>query len=294
MKKILRNILQYVVVLFVSLSIALLLRLFVVDFYTIPSDSMQPTIEPGDFILVDKLSFGARLYKNLDFLKNDTTPQTWRMKGFSPIRNGDVVVFNFPYAESWDRIRMHLSCFFVKRCIAIPGDTLQIKQGFYMVNGQQGFGNLYDQQTLSRYPDDFTPGIYHTFPFDARIGWNILRFGPLYLPRKGDTLPIDTLSYRIYQKMIRYESNLSLEERNGQIWSGDSLIEQYTFHRNWYFMGGDNIWNSQDSRYLGPIPEEFIIGKAILILTAKDPETRQYRWKRFFTRIRKEVRSPFE
>jgi len=56
-------------------------------------------------------------------------------------------------------------------------------------------------------------------------------------------------------------------------------------------MGGDNMWNSQDSRYLGPIPEEFIIGKATLILTAKDPETKAYRWRRFFTRIRKEVKN---
>ncbi|MFR4044519.1 MAG: S26 family signal peptidase [Odoribacter splanchnicus] len=91
--------------------------------------------------------------------------------------------------------------------------------------------------------------------------------------------------------MIKYESGLNLQEREGQVWCGDSLVERYTFRTNWYFMGGDNMWNSQDSRYLGPIPEEFIIGKATLILTAKDPETKAYRWRRFFTRIRKEVKN---
>lgn len=74
MKKIIKNILQYIAVIVISLVIAILLRLFVVDFYSIPSDSMQPTIEPGDFIMVNKLSFGARMYKNFDFLKDRTEP----------------------------------------------------------------------------------------------------------------------------------------------------------------------------------------------------------------------------
>ena len=186
---------------------------------------------------------------------------------------------------------MHLSRFYVKRCIGIPGDSLQIKGGFYEINGRRGIGNLNDQEMLSNYRGEYPQGIYNTYPFDYRLGWNFINFGPLYLPRKGDTLPIDTSAVRIYYKMIKYESGLNLQEREGQVWCGDSLVERYTFRTNWYFMGGDNMWNSQDSRYLGPIPEEFIIGKAPLILTAKDPETKAYRWRRFFTRIRKEVKN---
>ena len=144
MKKIIKNILQYIAVIVISLVIAILLRLFVVDFYSIPSDSMQPTIEPGDFIMVNKLSFGARMYKNFDFLKDRTEPETYRIKGFSKIHNGDVLVFNFPYSGGWDRISMHLSRFYVKRCIGIPGDSLQIKGGFYEINGRRGIGNLND------------------------------------------------------------------------------------------------------------------------------------------------------
>ena len=136
MKKIIKNILQYIAVIVISLVIAILLRLFVVDFYSIPSDSMQPTIEPGDFIMVNKLSFGARMYKNFDFLKDRTEPETYRIKGFSKIHNGDVLVFNFPYSGGWDRISMHFSRFYVKRCIGIPGDSLQIKGGFYEINRQ--------------------------------------------------------------------------------------------------------------------------------------------------------------
>ena len=70
--------------------------------------------------MVNKLSFGARMYKNFDFLKDRTEPETYRIKGFSKIHNGDVLVFNFPYSGGWDRISMHLSRFYVKRCIGIP------------------------------------------------------------------------------------------------------------------------------------------------------------------------------
>lgn len=288
MKRTVKIILQYFLAIVCSLVIALLFRLFVVDFYVIPSDSMSPAIEPGDFILVDKLSFGARMYEDFDFLKNGTEPKIWRVKGFLPIRHGDVLVFNFPYSKRLDRIRMHLSRFYVKRCIGLPGDTLCIRNAFYEINGKKGFGNLEEQQALSTFKGEYPPGIFRTIPFHSRIDWNIQNMGPLYIPRKGDKIQLDSMSCRLYRKMIEYESGLNLHERGEKIYVGDSLIEHYVFRTNWYFMGGDKMWNSQDSRYIGLIPEEFMIGKAILVLSSQDKETEKYRWCRFFTRIRRE------
>ena len=106
--KVLKNILQYGAAIVISLLTAAILRLFVVDFYSIPSDSMSPAIEPGDFIMVNKLSFGARMYKNFDFLKDGSHPPIWRVKGYAPIRNGDVLVFNFPYSKGWNKIRLNM------------------------------------------------------------------------------------------------------------------------------------------------------------------------------------------
>ena len=144
---------------------------------------------------------------------------------------------------------------------------------------------------LSNYRGEYPQGIYNTYPFDYRLGWNFINFGPLYLPRKGDTLPIDTSAVRIYYKMIKYESGLNLQEREGQVWCGDSLVERYTFRTNWYLWAVTICGILRIRAIWGPIPEEFIIGKATLILTAKDPETKAYRWRRFFTRIRKEVKN---
>ncbi len=285
-KKAIKTILQYTAAIVIALLIALALRLFVVDFYSIPSDSMSPAIEPGDFIMVNKLSFGARMYENFDFLKDGSHPPIWRVKGYAPIRHGDVLVFNFPYSKGWNKINMHLSRFYVKRCIGIPGDTLQIREAYYEINGKRGFGNLEEQQRIADYEGEFPQGIYHTIPFDPRLNWTIVNMGPLYIPRQGDKILLDTLAYRLYKKMIEYESGLNIPESEGKVYCQDSLIEQYTFRKNWYFMGGDRMWNSQDSRYIGLIPEEFIVGKVAMVLTSKNPDTKKFQWRRFFTRIK--------
>lgn len=285
-KKLIRLILFYGLGMVGALCMALLLRLFVVDFFVVPSDSMRPAIEPGDFILVDKISFGARMYENFSFLKDDTEPQTWRVKGFTEIGRNDVVVFNFPYVKGWDKIRMNLSRFYVKRCIGLPGDSLAIREGYYEVNGHRGWGNMKGQRSVAGYEGDFPPGIYKTFPFDKHLDWNILHMGPVYIPRREGEIRLSSENISIYKKIIVYESEGALKVRNNKVYCGDSLLTSYRFRKNWYFMGGDNVWNSQDSRYIGFIPEEFIIGKARLVLYARDPETKAYRWRRFFTPIR--------
>ncbi|MEI3154440.1 MAG: signal peptidase I [Odoribacter sp.] len=284
--KIVKNGLYYAVGMVGALFVALMLRLFVVDFFVVPSDSMLPAIEPGDFILVDKLSFGARMCCNFDFLEKKTEPVTWRIRGFSGIHHNDVVVFNFPYTKGWGKIRMNLSRFYVKRCIGLPGDTLSISDGFYEINGQRGFGNVQGQQVLAENKGDFSKSIYQTFPFNKRLNWNILNMGPLYIPRQGSKMIMNPVNVSIYKKLIEYESGKQVQVKRNQVFCGDSLLSSWCFRRNWYFMAGDHILNSQDSRYIGLIPEEFIVGKARLILTAKIPVTEEYRWKRFFTRIK--------
>ena len=81
----------------------------------------------------------------------------------------------------WDKIRMHLSRFYIKRCIGMPGDTLCIRNAFYETNRKQEFRNLEDQQMIADYQGEFLQGIYHTIPFDfTKTGtyetWNLCIF----------------------------------------------------------------------------------------------------------------------
>ena len=83
--------------------------------------------------------------------------------------------------------------------------------------------------------------------------WTIQDFGPLYIPAKGDTLVLDTLNVNLYGKEIAYETGIRPSPGEGF----------YVFKNNWYFLGGDNVLNSRDSRYIGLVPEQFIVGIVI-------------------------------
>lgn len=71
----------------------------------IPTDSMTPAIEPGDYIMVNKLYKGARFYKQLKF-ESGKTPETFRVPGYSSIRRNDIVVFNLPTPLFSDQMEM--------------------------------------------------------------------------------------------------------------------------------------------------------------------------------------------
>ena len=66
---------------------------------------------------------------------------------------------------------------------------------------------------------------------------------------------------------------------------GDSLIQEYRFMENYYFMGGDNMENSKDSRYWGLLPEPYIVGVATRIWKSVYASTGEMRWNRVMKEI---------
>lgn len=246
---------------------------------------MEPALTTGDNVLVWKPTVGARLF-NIFASACEEQVDIYRAPGFKKIKRNDVLVFNFPHPNGWDKIEMHILKYYIKRCVGIPGDTLTIQNGFFRVNKEDiPLGNMESQKRISA-TSSFSDGIYHSFPFDSIIGWNIKDFGPLYIPKKGRTVPLNHTNFRCYKKLIEWEQQGTLQYNEGTVLLNDSLINNYTFTKNYYFMAGDNGMNSQDSRYFGLIPEEYIVGKAWLIWKSKEPYGGKFRWDRFLKRIK--------
>jgi signal peptidase I len=246
---------------------------------------MEPAVMTEDRIIVNKQIPGPRVYKDIRQIRVDGKVQTKRFKGIRSIRRNDVLVFNFPYSASWDKIDMDLNVLYLKRCVALPGDTFSIMNGIYMVkNCPDSLGCTFRQEELSlKSQEDFSPVIWNCFPFDpAHYQWNIKDFGPLYVPVSGSTLAIDTLNFRLYKNLIEYETGMPLIISEGSVYSGDEIIHNYTFKLNYYFMAGDNLYDSQDSRYWGLLPEDCIIGKAFLVWRSNDMNNGKIRWNQFF------------
>ena len=281
-KPILHHLLFAAKIIGIAIVLAICLRVFVFDSFKIPSPSMEPAILAGDYILVSKLVLGGRVYKNFDFRKGGKV-ETRRLWGWREVRRNDVLVFNFPYSD-WSKLDFDLNVFYVKRCVAIPGDTFYINNGIYKVKNSSDILGCYDQQlSFSKQPEkDMAPEIWNCFPADAAYGWNVRQFGPLYVPGRGDHINIDTLNIKLYGNLIRYETDREIRIQGDTVWLGSAILQSYTFLKNYYFMAGDWVFDSRDSRYWGLLPEDHIVGKAAIIWKSKDMWTGKYRWGRFF------------
>jgi len=93
-------------------------------------------------------------------------------------------------------------------------------------------------------------------------------------------------NYLLYRQLIAWEQKKKIHLKEEQVFMGDSLIHQYCFKKNYYFVSGDNMANSQDSRYWGMLPEEYIVGKATRIWNSKEKYTDQVRWERILMKIK--------
>ena len=89
----------------------------------------------------------------------------------------------------------------------------------------------------------------------------------------------------LYRNAIEWEQKKKLFLRGDTILLNDSVIRTYRFKENYYFVAGDKVMNSQDSRYWGLLPERFIVGKAVRIWKSVDRETDKIRWNRIFKKI---------
>ena len=182
---------------------------------------------------------------------------------------------------------MDIKRYYVKRCIALPGDTFEIRQGINKVRGvEETLGNIERQRIL---PHTFMPtegwqekGV---FPQDTLLKWSLLEFGPLYLPAQGDEIAMNRKHHSLYKHLIEWEQKEKLTLKGDSVWLGDSLIQSYRFQENYYFVAGDRVTSSRDSRYWGLLPEPYIVGVASLIWKSVGTETGKVRWKRVMKTI---------
>ena len=330
--------LYYLLIFSLVFALSVIIRVFVLEIYSIPSSSMENTLYPGDKIIVSKLKYGPRMpaspfeipWVNLFFYLNaqarERIDKPWwnsrRLTGMKKVERGDVVVFKFP-----DNKSEH----FIKRCVAVPGDTLRIKNGIIFINGHpmpvaRGIKRRYelwyaDREKAVRLLDSLGINFYPSFtrdggrffeitisskeaerlrrasctdslavkvtsadtvssayPWDKEFPWTPENFGPLVIPEKGIGMILDRANFALYRKpLFKFDcDSLKAKKIETTVNSGGRVV--YTFKKNYYFMMGDNRYGSNDSRFWGLVPEDYIIGNAVIVLFSTDG-------KRAFSRI---------
>jgi signal peptidase I len=311
-----------------------------------------------------------------------------RLKGFGHVKRNDIVVFNFPAGDTvalnaqdrdyyglvatygWEAINKNKQTYgevvyrpvdrrenYVKRCIGLPGDSLQIIENQVYINGEalpqpkrvqfnyfvetngirlsdkqfrklgvnesdrhyisndSHAGDVFNYFGIERNESgEYNPlyllpltqeavtylqkigwaksihiepnTIGDTYPYNYNTGWSRDNFGPIWIPKKGETIVLDEHNLALYSRcIINYEGN-TIRNDNGTIYINGVPQNSYEFKYDYYFMMGDNRHNSLDSRYWGFVPEDHIVGQPILIWLSMDKDRGLFdgaiRWERLF------------
>jgi signal peptidase I len=126
------------------------------------------------------------------------------------------------------------------------------------------------------------------FPHNALYKWNNDNFGPLTLPKKGWKIKLNDSTVALYSRAIQnYEGN-KLTHVGKAYYINGTKADTYTFKQNYYWMMGDNRHNSEDSRVWGYVPEENIVGKAMITWMSIDSTENLFnkvRWNRILKKI---------
>ena len=128
------------------------------------------------------------------------------------------------------------------------------------------------------------------FPGNKRFNWSNDQLGPIYIPKAGEKIKLTIDDLPLYKKIIRdYEKN-ELEVVDNNIYINGEISSNYTFKQDYYWMMGDNRYNSEDSRVWGFVPFDHVLGKPVFIWMSIDGlfngiSNWKFRWNRVFTTI---------
>jgi signal peptidase I len=240
------------------------LNSFVLASFEVPTGSMENEIMTGDFLFVNKFIYGGTTPRTIP-LTNIRLPW-FRLPAFRHVERGDVIVFEFPGQR--DEVVSPEFFFYLKRAVALAGDTVQVINRVLYVNGKPA---PIPRNMKFNYPiksRDF--GDPRIFPPGAPFNEDF--WGPMAVPRKGDVITLTPESFAKWVTFIGREGHTARIERGGKFSVDGKETTTYTVERNYIFGMGDNRDNSLDGRFWGFIPEENIVGTPMIVYWSWDPD----------------------
>lgn len=298
---------------------------------------------PGDTVIVDPV---ASTFDYYQIVRNQAISQAGSMDAYlaNPGKYEQIVRKGFEKKFGLMERPLDKREHYIKRCVGLPGETLELREGDLYINGSlveapEGvqfnyryrlsnpanqrkmeemlelsdldFGpngrqtgevaltpsevaklqkaNIMD--TLYRVPHTSQRGDLNIFPNSPKepyIDWDIDNFGPVKIPKAGESIELDLNNIDLYKRSITHFEGHDLKIEGDQILIDGQPATSYTFELDHYWMMGDNRHNSLDARYWGFVPETHVVGKAVFTWFSKEneldhgPGRSGIRWNRMF------------
>ncbi len=262
----------------------LVLNNFVIASFLVPTGSMENEVMTGDLLFVNKFIYGGTSPRNIPF--TDIRLPWFRIPGIRDVERGDVIVFVFP--GNRDVVNPDEFTFYLKRCVGMPGDTIQVMDRVLYVNGDRFPIPRHLKFSYHRIRQGPEEGI-----FPPGAPWNEDNYGPLVVPKKGMMIPVDPGTIRQWEIFIRREGH-DVQVQGESVLIDGAATSEYAVERDYLFGMGDHRDNSLDSRYWGFIPHENLVGTPMIVYWSWDTNIPMYdlfaklgsvRWGRIGTLI---------
>ncbi len=284
-----RSLLDYAKTVLATLLVAIIIKVFVVEAFRIPSGSMENTLRIGDFLLVNKLAYGIRTPRTIPLTTISLPVSAYSFSSF--VRRGDVVVFEFPGNQRDAEGAMN-DVNYIKRCIGLPGDTVEIRQSRVFVNGRE---LLVSRNIKTNESSTYAPWQRGIRLIPPGRGYTENEYGPVVVPRRGDVITLNRASFDEWEEFIMREGRRPQMTPDGTVTVDGVAASSYTVERDYYFMLGDNRNNSLDSRFWGFVPRDNLVGEALMVYWSWDSDLSllslwdklgSIRWERIGTLVR--------
>ncbi len=241
------------------------LNSFVLASFEVPTGSMENEIMAGDFLFVNKFIYGGTTPRNIPFT-NARLPW-FRLPAFQDVERGDVIVFEFPGQR--EEVASPEFMFYLKRAVALSGDTIEIVDRALYVNGRPApIPRHMKFNDYSIKPRGLAE--YNIFPPGAP--YNEDNWGPVVVPKKDDLIALSADNFEKWRVFIGREGHTALLDTHGRVLIDGAPATSYKVERNYLFGMGDNRDNSLDSRFWGFIPEENIVGTPMIVYWSWSPD----------------------
>ncbi|MBK7383175.1 MAG: signal peptidase I [Flavobacteriales bacterium] len=274
-----------------ALVVLVALHAFVFRFVSVQSTSMYATLKPGDLLLVLRWSAWAGLDRGDVVVFRDP------LKDRDPMRKRPLLVKRVA-AGPGDVLQVKRGHLVVNGEVQAPqpGITMsyliRVKDSGEVVADEilrslqlpkelaiRDRGNIEvplnavlakevekDPMVISADPMRLATGSRrHLFPFSPRYAWNGDDYGPISVPRKGDTLHINVDNFPLYDRLMSVYEGHTLGVNGNTMLLDGSPLTNYVVEQDYYFVLGDCRHYSADSRYWGFLPADHVVGRGVLI-----------------------------